>query len=153
MNNKHWTQLLNANPRLLKLDVHVVTERIQVNASAPWNPKTNVWAAHAYYAANQEDQVKKVMCSMYNKKQRWMNMQTSLPEGNIFRYFPYNMKYKIALTPRRTAQFLKSKVVQYYPLARHHAITVWSVSGCDRIITVPNGTAITLNQAIMGVKT
>ena len=46
MNDKHWTQLLNANPRLLKLDVHVVTERIQVNASAPWNPKTDARAAH-----------------------------------------------------------------------------------------------------------
>ena len=80
-------------------------------------------------------------------------MQTSLPEGNIFRYFPYNMKNKIALTPRCTAQLLKSKVVQCYALARHHAITVWGVSDCDQIITVPNGTAITLNQAIMGVKT
>ena len=36
---------------------------------------------------------------------------------------------------------------------RHHPIPVWGVSDCDRIITVPNGTDITLNQAIMGVKT
>ena len=55
--------------------------------------------------------------------------------------------------PRRTAQLLKSKVVQCYALARHHAITVWGVSDCDQIIIVPNGIAITLKQAIMGVKT
>ena len=99
MNDQYWTQLLNVNPCLFKLDVHVVTERIQVNASTPWSPKTDALAAHVYCAANQEDQVNKVMISMYNKKQRWMNMQTSLPEGNIFWYFPYNMKNKIALTP------------------------------------------------------
>ena len=80
-------------------------------------------------------------------------MQSSLPEGNISSYFPYNMKNKIALTPRRTAQLLKSKVVQCYALARHHSIPVWGVSDCDQIITVPNGTSITLNQAIMAVKT
>ena len=80
-------------------------------------------------------------------------MQTSLPEGNIFRYFPYNMQHKIALTPRRTAQLPKSKVVQCYALARHHSIPVWGVSDCDQLITVPNGTSITLNQAIMAVKT
>ena len=99
MNPIHWTQLLNAHPRLLKLDVHVVMEKIQVNSSAPWNPKTDTRAAHVYCAVNQEDQVNKLLISMYNKKQRWMNMQTSLPEGNIFRYFSYNMKNKIALTP------------------------------------------------------
>ena len=99
MNDKHWTPLLNANPRLVKLDVHVVTERIQVNASAPWNLKTDAQAAHVYCAAHQKDQVNKVMRSMYNKKQKWMNMQTSLPEDNIFRYFSYNIKNKIALTP------------------------------------------------------
>ena len=81
-----------------------------------------------------------------------MNTQTTLPEGNIFRYFPYNMKNKIALTPQRTAQLMNSKVVQCYTLARQHIITVWGVSDCDQTIIVPNGTAITLNQAIMGVK-
>ena len=53
MNDKHWTPLLNANPRLVKLDVHVVTERIQVNASTPWNLKTDAQAANVYCAANQ----------------------------------------------------------------------------------------------------
>ena len=48
---------------------------------------------------------------------------------------------------------MKSKVVQCYALARHHAIPVWGASDCDQIIPVPNGTAITLNQAIVGVKT
>ena len=48
---------------------------------------------------------------------------------------------------------MKSKVVQCYALARHHAIPVWGVSTCDQIISVPNGTSITLNQAIMDVKT
>ena len=109
MNDKHWTPLLNANLRLVKLDVHVVTERIQVNACTPWNSKTNAQAAHVYCAANQENQVHKVICSMYNKKRKWMNMQTSLPEGNIFRYFPYNMKNKIALTTQRTSQLMNSK--------------------------------------------
>ena len=93
MNPIHWTYLLNANPRLLKLDVYVVMEKIQVNSSAPWNPKTDARDAHIYYAANQEDQVNKVLISMYNKKRRWMNMQTSLSEGNIFRYFPYNIQH------------------------------------------------------------
>ena len=79
-------------------------------------------------------------------------MQTSLPGGNIFCYFPYNMKHKIALTPQRTAQLMKSKVVQCYILACHHAIPVCVVSDCDQIITVPNSTAITLNQTIMEVK-
>ena len=63
------------------------------------------------------------------------------------------MKNKIALTPQGTAQLMKSKVVQCYALACHHAILVRGVSDCDQIITVSNGTAITLNQAIMGVKT
>ena len=31
MNAKHWTQLLQANPRLAKLDVHVVMERLKSN--------------------------------------------------------------------------------------------------------------------------
>ena len=95
----------------------------------------------------------KVLISIYNKNRRWMNIQQSLPEGNIFRYFPYNMQHKIFLTPRRSAQLLKSKVVQCYTLARHHSISVLGVSDCDQIITVPNGTSITLNQAIMTVKT
>ena len=99
MNPINWTQLLDANPRLLKLDVHVVTETIQVNSTSLWNPKTDALIAHGYCAANQEDQVNKVLISMYNKKQRWMNMQMSLPESNIFRYFPYNMQHKITLTP------------------------------------------------------
>ena len=82
-----------------------------------------------------------------------MNMQQSLPEGNIFRYFPYNMQHIITLTPRCSAKLLKYKVFQCYALARHHSISVWGVSDCDQIITVPNGTSITLNQAIMAVKT
>ena len=82
-----------------------------------------------------------------------MNMQQSFPEGNIFCYLPYNMQHKISLIPRCSAQLLKSKVVQCYVLARHHSISVWGVSACDQIITVPNGTSITLNQAIMAVKT
>ena len=57
----HWTNLLNAHPYLLKLEVHVVMEKIQVNSSAPWNPKTDARAAHVYCAANQEDQVNKVL--------------------------------------------------------------------------------------------
>ena len=63
------------------------------------------------------------------------------------------MKNKIALTPRHTAQLLKSKVIQCYALVRHYAITAWGVSDCDQIITVPNGIATILNLAIMGVKT
>ena len=43
MNDKHWKPFLNANPRLVKLDVQVVKERIQVNTSAPWNPKTGAY--------------------------------------------------------------------------------------------------------------
>ena len=58
-------------------------EKIQVNSSAPWNPKTDDRAAHVYYAANQEDQVNKVLISMYNKKRQLMNVQTSLPKGDI----------------------------------------------------------------------
>ena len=104
MNDKHWIPLLNANPRVVKLDVHVVTKRIQVNACTPWNPKTDAQAAYVYCAAHQEDQVNKVMSSMYNKKQKGMDMQTNLPEGNIFHYFPHNMKNKISLTPQCTAQ-------------------------------------------------
>ena len=38
-------------------------------------------------------------------------------------------------------------------MALPYAIPVWGVSDCDQIITVPNGTSITLNQAIMAVKT
>ena len=63
------------------------------------------------------------------------------------------MQNKIALTQRRSAQLSKSKVVQCYALSRHHPVIVWGVSDCDRIIIVPNGTSITLNQAIMAVKT
>ena len=48
---------------------------------------------------------------------------------------------------------IKSKVVQCYALARYHAIPVWGVSDCDQIITVPTGTSITLDQAIIAVKT
>ena len=44
-------------------------------------------------------------------------------------------------------------MVQCYALAYHHVIPFWGVSNCDQIITVTNGIAITLNQAIMGVKT
>ena len=70
MNDKHWMLLLNATPRLVKLDVHVVTERVQVNASAPWNPKIDARAAHMYCAAHQEDQVNKVMSRMYNNERK-----------------------------------------------------------------------------------
>ena len=110
MNPIHWTDLLNAHPCLLKLDLHVVMERIQVNSSAPWNPKTDTRALHVYCAANQEDQVNKVLISIYNKNRRWINRQTSLPEGNIFRCFPYNIQNKIALTPYRTVHLLKSNL-------------------------------------------
>ena len=114
MNPVHWSDLLNTHPRLLKLDVSVVMEKIQVKSSAVWDPKTNARALHVYYASNQEDQVNKVLISIYNKNRRWMNMEQSLPEGNVFRYFPYNMQHKITLTPRRSAQLLKSKVVQRF---------------------------------------
>ena len=55
MNDKHLMLLLNANPRLVKLDVHVVTKKIQVNSSSPWNPKTGARALHVYCADHQED--------------------------------------------------------------------------------------------------
>ena len=38
-------------------------------------------------------------------------------------------------------------------MARHHATPVWGIVDCDQIMTVPNGTTITLNQAIKGIKT
>ena len=82
-----------------------------------------------------------------------MNMQSNLPEGNIFRYFPENTKKKISLTPKRSAQLTKGRVVQSYAVACHITVTIWGVSACNQIFTVPNGTTITLNQAIMGVKT
>ena len=101
-------------------------EKIEVksSSSAPWNPKNDVQALHIYCAANQEDQVNKVLCSIYNKNRKWMNMQSNLSEGNIFGYFPYNMKNKIALTPCGSAEFTKGKVVQSYAVARHNAVTI-----------------------------
>ena len=81
-----------------------------------------------------------------------MNMQCKISEGNISRYFPYNMKNKISLTHKRAAQLTKGKAVQSYAVACHHATPVWGIVDCDQIMTEPNGTAITLNQAIMGVK-
>ena len=101
-------------------------ENIEVksSSSAPWNPNNDFRALHIYCAENQEDQVNKVLCSIYNKNQKWINMQGNLPEGNIFCYFPYNMKNKIALIPCQSAQLMKSKVVQIYALARHNAVSV-----------------------------
>ena len=59
MNPVHWSDQLNAHTHLLKLDVYVVMEKIQVKSSAIWNPKTDARALHVYCAANQEDQVNK----------------------------------------------------------------------------------------------
>ena len=73
--NRRLQKMLNSKS-LLKLDVNVIMEKIQVNSSAPWNPKTDARAAHVYCATNQEDQVNKVLISMYNKKRWWMHMQT-----------------------------------------------------------------------------
>ena len=103
MNPDHWSDLLNVHPRLLKLDVYVVMEKIQVKSSAIWNPKTDARALHIYCASNHEEQVNKVLISIYNKHRRWMNMQQCLPERNVFRYFPYQMQNKIVLTQRRSA--------------------------------------------------
>ena len=80
-------------------------------------------------------------------------MQGKLPEGNIFCYFPYNMKNKITLTYKRAAQLTKGKAVQSYAMACHNPTPVWGIVDCGQIMTVPNGTTVTLNQAIMGVKT
>ena len=74
MNPVHWSDLLNAHPCLLKLDVYVVMEKIQVKSSASWNLKTDAHALHVYCASNQEDQVNKVLISIYNKKYQLMNM-------------------------------------------------------------------------------
>ena len=76
MNAKHWTQLLQANPRLTKLDVHVVMEKFEVksSSSAPWNPKNDVRVFHIYCAENQEDQVNKVLCSIYNKNCKYKDI-------------------------------------------------------------------------------
>ena len=38
-------------------------------------------------------------------------------------------------------------------MAFHNATPVWGIVDCDQIMTVPNGITITLNKAIMGVKT
>ena len=38
-------------------------------------------------------------------------------------------------------------------MAWHNATPVWGIVDCDQIMTVSNGTIITLNQVIMGVKT
>ena len=119
----------------------------------PWNPKTNDMDAHVYYAAEQEDQLNQAFCSLYNKKRRWMDAASNLPEGNVFRYASFRMKNKIALTAHQLAELKKSKLVQRYAFDCHYPIPLWGMPDCDRIIIVPNGTDITLNQAIMGVKT
>ena len=61
---------MNANPKLKNIDVNIVTKKIDVNLSAPWNLKTDSRAAHMYCAADQEDQLNKVLCSMYNQERR-----------------------------------------------------------------------------------
>ena len=54
MNPDHWSDLLNVYPRLLKLDVYVVIEKIQVKSSAVWNHKTDAQALHVYCASHHE---------------------------------------------------------------------------------------------------
>ena len=98
MNDSHWGQLMNADPTLNNIHVNIVTKTIEVNSSAPWNPKTDARATHVYCAAEQEDQLNKALCSLYNKKQRWMNAASNLPEGNVFCYVPFRIKHKLALT-------------------------------------------------------
>ena len=79
---------MNANPKLNNIGVYIVTKKIEVNSSAPWNPKTDARTAHVYCAAEQEDQLNKALCSLYNKKRQLMNATPNLPEGNLFCYIP-----------------------------------------------------------------
>ena len=99
-NDSYWGPLMNANPKLNNIDVNIVTKKIEVNSSTPWNPKTDARASHVYYVAEQEDKLNnnKVLCNMYNKKHKWMNTASNLSEGNVFHYVPFRMKKKIALT-------------------------------------------------------
>ena len=55
MNDSHWGPLMNTNPKLDNIDVNIVTKKIEVNSSAPWNPKTDASATHVFHAAEQED--------------------------------------------------------------------------------------------------
>ena len=144
---------MNANPKLNNIDVNIVTKKIEVNSSVLWNPKTDDRATHVYCAAEQEEELNNALCSLYNKKRWWMNAASNLLEGNVFRYVPFRMKNKIALTTHQSAQLKKRKLVQRYALDCCNPIPLPEVSDCDRIITIPNGTDITLNLAIMGVKT
>ena len=84
MNNCHWGQLMNTNPKLKNIDVNIVTKKIEVNLSAPWNLKTDTRATHVYYAADKEDQTNKVLCSMYNKKRNCNHAASKLTERNFF---------------------------------------------------------------------
>ena len=48
---------MNANPKLKNIDVNIVTKKINVNSSAPWNPKTDARAADVYCASDKEDYI------------------------------------------------------------------------------------------------
>ena len=73
---------MNANPKFNKIDVNIVTKKIDVNLPAPWNPKTDARVVHVDCASGKADQLNKALYSLYNKKRKWMNAASNLPEGN-----------------------------------------------------------------------
>ena len=79
---------MNSNPKLNNIDVNIVTKKIDVNLSAPWNPETDAMAAHVYCASNKDNQFNMALCNLYIKKRKIFLVRPSLHEEQDCAYCP-----------------------------------------------------------------
>ena len=63
---KHWTCLIKEHPKLNRIDVEVIIQNIEAQASEIWNNKKAAEAAHVHTATENKDAVNKALMSIMN---------------------------------------------------------------------------------------